>query len=316
MHLLIPFASALSDTAMQVLRDTPLPHLSQLLARLEPSPTGPGDEWSLSPPHERALAQAWGWVGADGALPFAAQAAARDGIDVGRDAWGLVSPTHWQVSRDHVVLTDPASLQLSESESRAAFDAVRHLFESEGLRMMWGAPTRWYVAHEGLADLPCASLDRVLGRRIEPWAQLAPTTPLTARITALMRRLQSEVQMLLYPHPLNEAREARGALTLNSFWLSGCGRAQPVPATEVLVNDSLRDAVFAQNWARWAQAWATLDADTLAPLVRRAQSGEPLTLTLCGERHAQRFDNQPRSMLKRLTQAWSRSSPHTVLENL
>ena len=29
--------------------------------------------------------------------------------------------------------------------------------------------------------------------------------------------------MLLYTHPVNDAREARGALPVNSFWLSGCG---------------------------------------------------------------------------------------------
>ena len=34
-----------------------------------------------------------------------------------------------------------------------------------------------------------------------------------------VRRLQSEVQMLLHTHPLNAAREDRGDLTVNSFWL-------------------------------------------------------------------------------------------------
>ena len=173
MHLLIPFASAQSDAALHVLRDLSLPNLSQLLARLTLVQRDDGDIATFSPPHERALAAAAGWHGTDGSLPFAAQAAAADGIEVDALAWGLVTPTHWHVGRDHVTLADPAALNLSVAESRAAFEAVRGLFESEGFRVEWGAPTRWYAAHESLAGLRCASLDRAIGRDVERWTRAA-----------------------------------------------------------------------------------------------------------------------------------------------
>ncbi len=35
--------------------------------------------------------------------------------------------------------------------------------------------------------------------------------------------------MLLYTHPINAAREARGELAVNSFWLSGTG---PTPVAD------------------------------------------------------------------------------------
>ncbi len=224
MHLLIPFAAALSEAASHVQRDLSLPRLGRLLARLAPRPPDAGDEYSFSPPHERALAQAWGWRGEDGALPFAARAAAADGVAVGDLAWGLVTPAHWQLGRDNVALLDPALLALDEGESRALFEAVRDLFESEGFALAWGAPTRWYAAHDSLQGLPTASLDRVIGRNVNLWVRNGAAMPAQVK---LIRRLQSEVQLLLYPHPINEAREARGALTVNSFWLSGCGRWQP-----------------------------------------------------------------------------------------
>ena len=313
MHLLIPFASALSDAATQVVRDTPLPHLSKLLALLTPTDRDAGDELTFSPPHERALAAAWHWHGADGCLPFAARAAAADGIAPGDAAWGLVTPVHWHLARDHVALVDPAALNLTDTESHAAFTAVRDLFESEGLRFEWGAASRWYVAHDGLADLPCAALDRVIGRRVEYWTgNTVQTTP----AAALMRRLQSEVQLLLYPHPINEEREARGALTLNSFWLSGCGRAQASDAAAVTVNDTLRAPLLAQDWAAWAEAWQALDRGSLAQLHAMAQRGERVSLTLCGERSAQRFENTPRSVWKRFGARWATTLPHTVLETL
>ena len=314
MHLLIPYASASSESAVHVLRDLQLPTLAKLLTVLTPQPPDDdGDEATLSPPHERALANAWGWRGHDGAWPFAARAAAADGIAVVDAAWGLVTPVHWHVGRNHVVLSDPASLKLSDAESRGLFDAVRELFESEGFRIEWGAASRWYVAHDSLAVLACASLDRVIARPIEPWLRPNPGAETQAR---LVRRLQSELQMLLYPHPINEAREQRGEPTMNSFWLSGCGRFQPSSADDPRVAETLRAPLLADDWLAWAQAWRALDADALATLLHAAQSAEPVSLTLCGERHAQRFDAAPRSTWRRLADRWRSVEPDAVLEAL
>ncbi|MBC8056135.1 MAG: hypothetical protein H7Y61_06110, partial [Rhizobiales bacterium] len=264
MHLLIPFASALSDAASQVLRDLALPNLSKLLARLTLAQRDDADAYSLSPPHERALAAAAGWRAADGCLPFAAQSAARDGIEVGELAWGLITPTHWHVGRDHVTLADPAALELTAAESQAAFDAVRELFESEGFVLRWGAPSRWYAAHESLVDLPCASLDRVIGRNVEFWMRGSAARSEPAK---LVRRLQSELQLLLYPHPINDEREQRAALTLNSFWLSGCGRPQRNEGAAPTVLDALRAPLLAEDWAAWAEAWRALDDGVLAEML-------------------------------------------------
>ena len=309
MHLMIPFVSALSEAATQVLRDLSLPQLTRALTQLSPTRRDEGDATTLLTPHERALGASRGWEARDGNLPFAAFAAAADGVAVGDLAWGLLTPVHWLVGRDHVVLSDPAALKLEADESRALFDAVRGLFESEGFALAWGAPTRWYAAHESLAALPCASLDRVIGRNVEPWLPRPPHA-------RLLRRLQSEVQLLLYPHPINEAREARGELTVNSFWLSGCGRHQPANDHEVQVDATLRAPLLAEDWAGWAEAWRALDSGAIAELLQRAQRGEPVALTLAGERSAQHFENLPRSLRQRLVGRWNSVAPHTVLEGL
>lgn len=313
MHLLIPFASALSDAASHVLRDLALPNLSSLLPRLAIAARDDADVYTLSPPHERALGVAAGWQGADGCLPFAAQAAVRDGIEVDDLAWGLVTPTHWHVGRDHVTLADPAALDLTEAESHAAFEAVRELFETEGFNFAWGAPSRWYAAHESLVDLPCASLDRVIGRNVELWMRGSEARSLPAK---LVRRLQSELQLLLYPHALNDEREQRGALTLNSFWLSGCGRAQPDEGVPPRVDDSLRAPLLAEDWAGWAEAWRALDAGAIAALLAASRAGDPVALTLCGDRSAHRFETAPRSLWRRLGSRFNAAEAHTALEAL
>ena len=96
--------------------------------------------------------------------------------------------------------------------------------------------------------------------------------------------------MLLHHAAVNDAREARGALAVNSFWLSGCGAPQAVAAVLPQVDDRLRGPALAQDWAAWADAWRALDGGPVAELLRRAERGEAVSLTLCGERHAQRFD--------------------------
>jgi hypothetical protein len=313
MHLLVPFASALSDAAVQVMRDLALPRLSQLLARMAVVQQDDADAYTLSPPHERALAQAAHWHGSDGCLPFGARLAAADGIELGSLAWGLITPAHWHVGRDFVTLADPDALKLTQAESRAAFAAVRVLFESAGFRLEWGAATRWYAAHESLDELPCASLDRVIGRNVEVWMRANQARSPQAK---LVRRLQSELQLLLYPHPLNDEREQRGELTLNSFWLSGCGRFQSDQSQALRVVDSLRAPVLSEDWVAWAEAWRALDAGEIAQLLEAARDGGTVALTLCGERSAHRFQTTPQSLWHQFTSRWKTSEPHTLLEAL
>jgi len=310
MHLMIPFASVLSEAGQQARETLALPRLEKLLARLSAVEHDSGDEYSLSPPHERALAQAIGLSGGDGSVPWAACAAARDGIDVGELAWGLLTPVHWQLAADHVNLLDPKLLALDESESRGLLEAVRELFESEGFVLAWGAPLRWYAAHGSLADLPCASIDRVIGRDVDVWLTNDPRT-------RLVRRLQNEVQMLLHTHPINEQREARGALVVNSFWLSGCGVRQHAAAdAQLLVDRRLRTPALTEDWAAWVEAWQALDGGPVNDALGRVERSETLTLTLCGERHAARFESRRIDLWSRVTQRLRAPRAQRLLEGL
>jgi hypothetical protein len=311
MQLIIPFASALAPAIQPTLRSLKLPHLARLMTHLMPdgSPHGT-DEYTLTPPHERALATLLGWQGADGCLPWAAWAASQDGIDVGDKAWGQLTPVHWQLGSDHVTLADPRLLHLTAQESHALFEVVRPLFESEGCTLVWGAPCRWYAAHDSLDGLPTASPDRVIGRAIDLWIPKSPQS-------RLLQRLQNEVQMLLYQQPLNDERVNLGALPINSFWLSGCGRAQPATeAAGLVMADPLRTPALAGNWAAWAEAWQAVDAGPVQAALKQLQKGEPVTLTLCGERFAQRFSARRRNLWSRLNQPVGVPSVLPILESL
>jgi hypothetical protein len=307
MHLVIPFASALADAAAPALGTLSLPNLERLLQRwiaVDDDSTRdlPGaDEYALSLPHERLLARLRGWPVADGLLPFAAEAARRDGFapEAG-SGWGLLTPAHWHVGHDQVNLVDPALLELDEPEARILHSTLAPLFEDLGWTWHWASASRWYVSHPSLAGLPTASIDRVIGRNVDLWLNDHPGV-------MLVRRLQSEVQMLLYVHPLNDAREERGALSVNSFWLSGTGSTQPASATlpgDVVVDDRLRAPLLGDDWSAWADAWHALDAGPIRQLLEAgtAPGAAPgtLRLSLAGERTASTWAPATRPWWRRL----------------
>jgi hypothetical protein len=282
-HLIVPFASPLSDAGRAALAQLKTPQLDAWLARSQEAHRDDGDEWALAPPHERAFARAIGWT--DAPAPWAARQALADGVEVGDRPWGLLTPVHWRVGSDAVHLTDPRALMLDEATSRTLLDAVRPLFESEGFTLAWGAPLRWYASHPMLANLPTASLERVIGRNVDRWLP-------AQREARLVRRLQNEVQMLLHTHPINDAREAAGLPAVNSFWLSGCGAARVEATHDALLDERLVAPALAEDWPAWADAWSELDAS----LPTRA----PTRLTLCGERSALTLTPRAPSMLQRL----------------
>lgn len=292
-HWVIPFAASLSEPcqhALTRLKDAAaLPRLSALLERLQPVARLEGDEYALAMPHERLLAGALGWSEPDGLQPWAAWWAAQDGLQLPPDrCWALLSPGHWLMGRDHLTLLDPASLGLTDDESRALLEALRPFFEEDGWTLQWGAATRWYASHPDLDGLSTASLERVIGRNPDLWLAEDPDGHPLAR---KLRRLQAEAQMLLYNHPLNERRSEAGLATVNSFWVSGCGRP---PANLALpaglrVIDDLRAPLLADDMPLWLQAWQHIDAHVLPEALAALDAGGSVKLTLCGERHAVTF---------------------------
>ncbi len=290
LHWVLPFASSLSDPCLHALSRlgsaTPLPHLERLLAVLTQQQRFEADEYALSMPHERVLAAELGWADLspahDGLLPWSAWWATQDGLQLDPAlCWATLSVGHWLMGREQLTLLDPTELRLSDADSRTCLEAVRSLFEEEGWTLLWGSATRWYAAHPSLQGLPTASLDRVIGRNPDVWLTDHPQA-------RRLRRLQSEVQMSLYQHPLNDAREAAGQPTVNSFWLSGGGRppaALTWPDTTV-VCDALRAPLLATDMPAWIDTWAQVDATVLREACAAIDAGHAVRITLCGERHA------------------------------
>lgn len=320
-HVLLPFAACSAAAWLPTLESLPpntLKRLGQLLQGMRLVETDRQNAESLSPPHERALARALGLATLqtpDGLLPWAAQDAATHWQAGNDKAWAWITPCHWAVRHLHATLTDPAVLELREDESRALLALMQPYFETDGITLHYLTPTCWLAEGELFRRLPTASLDRVLARNVDAWLP-------DAKGAAPLRRLQNEMQMLLYTHPFNDVRDSQRKLPVNSFWISGTGdlplhNAQTVtPKAQISAPRSLAEAVFREDWAAYAQAWATLDTGEIAGLLARQSAGETVRLTLCGEDSAQTFETHRASPWRRISSLFSPMRTLDVLKQL
>ena len=326
MHLIIPYAASFNLNNPEVLAGLQLPHLQALLALMQrqqvlhdtdPMTQKTAADNPLHMPHERLYAHALGWDGHANALPWAAWHSAQNGQpNQGPQAW--MTPCHWQVGMDQVVMLDPTSLYLTDDESQQLLEAMQSFLREDGLQVTWHSALAWHAQGELLAHLNTASLDRVIGQNVKPWLNDSPAA-------RPLRRLQSEMQMLLYNHPVNDAREARKQHTVNSFWLHGAGVLPAVPdntlgvtskAQQIKIADALRTSALRGDVQTWQQAWQTLDATVLADLLAHLKTTGQATLSLCSENAAHTYQAAPAAWHQKISRFFNKTTPVTALQAL
>jgi len=304
MHLIIPYAAfaGVPDGALQNLE---LPHLRQWLGQaqcIHRDEDTPDEKPSPHMPHERAWARSLGWP-AMSPLPWAAWTHPTRNEP---QAW--ITPCHWQIGMDQVVMLDPQQLSLGDEESQQLLQAMQPFLQEDRLQVQWDSALRWHAMGNIFQDLSSTSLDRVIGANVKPWIT-------DGHLPASLRRLQSEMQMLLYNHPINDARMARGQLTVNSFWVHGAGQlaapASTAPDNDVVLVDALRTPTLRGDLQAWQAAWRQIDAQQLAPLLGRANG-----LSLCSESAAHTYQQTPATWLQRVGAVFRKPDTAATLKAL
>ena len=281
-----------------------LKNLSQLLRGMKQVETDAGQADTLSPPHERVLAKAWGLTTTDGLIPWAALEA-KANLNEG---WVFITPCHWAMGLQHATLTDPATLELNEADSHTLLAAMQPYFATEGITLHYWQPTCWLAEGEVFRNLPTASIDRVLGRNVDRWLPASKAIKL----------LQNEMQMLLYTHPVNDERSAKRQRSVNSFWVSGSGALNQSATANPQVNlrRSLAQAALANDWTAYGQAWSRLDANDILQLLALQNSGKTVRISLCGESNAMTFETAQHGWLTKIKNALSPKPLINLLKQL
>lgn len=194
---------------IDIYRELPLPHLQWLLGHASRK-TNPDSA-------EQWLARQ---LQLQTPLPVAQMSAALDGLDSGAN-WLRADPVHLTVNMDQLLLVPGSAIQISQSDADNLTQALNRHFADDGLQFVAPTPQRWYVRLTHTSAVTHTALDQVAGHNINDFLPQGPDA---------MRWHQwlNEIQMLLYTHPSNDAREQNGLPLIHSVWFWGDGATQPV----------------------------------------------------------------------------------------
>ncbi|WP_174875131.1 hypothetical protein [Vogesella oryzae] len=201
--LIIPGLSWLdAHDGREVSKNLPLPALATLLGRGQLHQQAGSASKLLQ--HTFALTD----------LALAAELAAASGLETAGRRWLVADPVNLRVDRDRALLGDIGIMNLSQPEADALVASLNQLFAEDGFVFHAPSPQRWFLSLPAASDAEFSPLPDVIGNDIDEHLP-------RGNKGMLWSRYLNELQMLLYTHPVNDAREARGELPVNSVWLWG-----------------------------------------------------------------------------------------------
>lgn len=317
LDLLLPFSLTPPELARDLQRELHLPSLAMLLGRGTVRTSIANDDFARTLPHEAWLFENAAATRNDNSPPLALHLAHEAGLPLDDGFWFILQPFHLHVARDHLVLTDPRQLHISEAESRVLFASAQSLFAEDDKQLFYISPAVWLLRADEWHALRTSTPDAACGHNVDIW------TPQGDR-SREWRRLQNEVQMHWHDHPVNDERAGRGLKPVNSVWLWGGAKAgtstmqrfetafsstnQTTPVLSalkaksvanagdvlaasashaVLVLDDLSAAALTEDWAEWIARLNAMEDKWFAPLLNALRSGQLKQLGITLNHHAQ-----------------------------
>jgi hypothetical protein len=217
--------------------------------------------------------------------PLAPLLAHSENLAADRGYWLCATPVHLETRRNALMLTDPAALAITAAESTAFAAMLAEHLREEHVTLHAPQSGRWFLQCDTPPAMTTTSLDAVTGRDVRTFLPQGPDS-------ARWHRILTEIQMLLHAHPLNDARDARGAAAVNSVWLWG-GGTRPAPVTapfeSVWSNDATVRALALHSGCRTESSPARMTTETikilesgshlfsfelLVPLIRQGGTGD------------------------------------------
>jgi hypothetical protein len=141
--------------------------------------------------------------------------------------WLRAQPIHFAAGLDRlttVVLQGSGRMTAQESASLGAL-LSEHL-QSAGFELHHAGQDEWLLRSERPLQLRTVTPEYAAAH---PRGEILPQ----GSDAAALRRLMTELQMLLHEHPLNAKREARGAPAINAVWIHGEGTLSDVAAVSL-----------------------------------------------------------------------------------
>ena len=186
-----------------------MPSLQRLLKRSDKQSNNPLES-------ELQLLKELGWQGdGNGDVPVAAL----ERLGLGRDGEGFcfrADPVNLQEDQNYLMMSYPSELNLDLEEAEALADSINQHFAEDGWNIDVVDGKRWYLKLDEHADIQTTAAWRVVGKDV---FNLMPVGNNSRQWHSWLM----ELQMLLFSHPVNQARVAQGMAAVSGLWLWGGG---------------------------------------------------------------------------------------------
>ncbi len=173
-------------------------------------------------PWQTALLDALGMSEAHAQYPSAAVTRTGDTQELARGFWLHAQPMHFSAGLDRLsaVLLQGESRVAPAEQAQLVPTLAAHL-RSAGFELLVSAGGEWLVRCDRALEVATVSPEFAAAGELEQALPRGPDAP-------ALKRLMTELQMLLHEHPVGTQRQRRGVPAVNAIWFHGAGTVDEV----------------------------------------------------------------------------------------
>lgn len=135
--------------------------------------------------------------------------------------WLYAAPVHLVLQRDSFSLAERVPLHLDLQEANDLTHSLNTHFIADGMQFFWHQQ-QWFLRLQRNPNIQTINPQRATNQDISKFLP-------TGKGAMAWASVQNELQMLLFEHPVNLARENLRLQTVNSIWCYGGGQIADAP---------------------------------------------------------------------------------------
>lgn len=206
---------------------------------------------------EGTWTDAWRQVFGTGTdLPLALSDA-REGVPLSNaKTIALATPLSASLGLTDLVVLDEGQTHLSKEDSRALCEAASAHLAQDGVSLRFVSTNEWLLESTNEIEVLTEHPMFIAG---ESMRQFLPR----GRDARMIERWMNELQMLLFNHPVNPARQANRLPAINVVWLHSFSSPSAGAINTPLPTSRFADALKRGDADAWRTAWGTLESELL-----------------------------------------------------
>ena len=130
--------------------------------------------------------------------------------------WMRADPVHLTVDTEGIALMDASTFTLDQHDALVLAADIKELLAERGYTLQAPTTKRWYLKLNEKPNIRTTAIHEVAGKNIHQYMPLGDDE-------SDWRLLMNEIQMCLHARQINEERQQRGELPVNSIWFWGSG---------------------------------------------------------------------------------------------